>query len=442
MNENRNGKHDDLQRNVEKLLTRARPELTMPQASKDRILRALLEEAAEQPAMQSFTLRKGRAAMMSTRWSWLTAAAAALLLGVFLFWPGGLQNGVAWADVVQHLNRIESVIARVTIDDTPPGGARKTGFAVLFQKDPGLSRTEIYASSEAAGGDPEEWPFSPDEAESIVITSSGRDEAVVVRMSPREKVAHRTTLSFAGAARDARSAMPRDMVAASWARLKEIASDRTRVIGEREIDGLSTVGFEADIGELFGDSALPRLRGTVHVWAALGTGEPVEIELDFRDERGWHHLTRFWDLQWNARLADDLFRIPDAGDWRILEERDHRAEFSKTTLRAGVTLSVGPPDGPAVFTERDVEAVVSGRMIQSAGDASPRTMIFLTATPEGEAKLRAYTAEHLGESLVLDFNGETRFQIRIGGVVGKEMQLDVTALGKTLAEFEAAYLID
>lgn len=442
MNENRNGKHDDLQNNVEKLLTRARPELSMPQASKERVLRALLAEEAWQPAVASLTPKRGRAAMMSTRWSWVTAAAAALLLGVFLFWPGGLQNGVVWADVVRHLDRIESVIARVTIDDTPPGGVRKRSFAVLFQKDPGLSRTEIYASPGVPDADSDEWPFTPDAAESIVITSSGRDEAVVVRMSPHEKVATRTTLSFAGAALDARSAMPRDMVAASWARLKEIAADRTRVIGEREIDGISTVGFEANIEDVFGESSEPHPKGVVRVWAAHGTGAPVEIELDFRDERGWHHHTRFWDLQWNAPLADGLFRIPDAGDWRILEERDHRSEFSKTTLRAGVTLRVGPPDGPAVFTERDVDAVVSGRMIQSAGDAVPRTMIYLTTTPEGEARLRAYTSEHLGEALLLDFNGETRFQIRIGGVIGKGMQLDVTALGKTLEEFESDYLTD
>ena len=49
---------------------------------------------------------------------------------------------------------------------------------------------------------------------------------------------------------------------------------------------------------------------------------------------------------------------------------------------------------------------------------------------------------HLGESLLLDFNGETRVEIRIGGVIGKKMQLDVTALGETLEAFEANYLTD
>jgi hypothetical protein len=85
--------------------------------------------------------------------------------------------------------------------------------------------------------------------------------------------------------------------------------------------------------------------------------------------------------------------------------------------------------------------VVSGRAVQQAGEDAPRTTVFLTTTSAGEEKLRAYTSTHVGEWLELDFNGEARFRIRIGGVIGKEMQLDVTPLGKTLEEFEADYLV-
>ena len=40
----------------------------------------------------------------------------------------------------------------------------------------------------------------------------------------------------------------------------------------------------------------------------------------------------------------------------------------------------------------------------------------------------------------MEFNEELRYQIRLGGVMEREIQLDVTALGKTLEEIERDYL--
>jgi len=275
-----------------------------------------------------------------------------------------------------------------------------------------------------------------------VILSRGENEATILRLLPRERLAYRTHLSFTGDAAEARAKVPRDMVADSWAKLAGIASDRTRRIGERQVDGTPAVGFEADIRDVFPDAGSPTLEGVMRVWADAASGVPLEIEAEFRDPSGAIHDTRIGHLEWNAPLDDALFRVPEESGWRVVDEREGPVEFTRTSLREGVTLNAGPPGGPPVLTERDIEAVVSGLTTRVPGESKPRTTILLTTTPEGERKLRAYTSEHLGEWLKFDFNGEASFRVRIGGVIGRHLQLDVTPLGKTAEEFETAYLTD
>jgi hypothetical protein len=424
--------------NVERLLSRTEPELRMPRERKQATLRALLDEAAEGSDVRPG--RPERRFVMKTRsWSWLSAAA--LLLAAVILWPGGLNDGVAWADVVQHLSRAESLIARISLEDTPPSGETRHGFAMLYQRDPGLFRTEVYALREAEDASDGRPVESDAVAQSIMISRGGPREATILRLSPVERVAHRTTLTFAGRLLDDRGAMPRDLVGETWSRLKEVTGDRTRAIGEREIDGVRTIGFETDIRELFRDPSAPHPDGVFRVWAATGSGAPVEAEVEFRDPRGWHHRTRFLDLEWNAPVDDGLFEIPDLEGWTVVEEEDHQLGFDRTRLRGGVTLRIGPPGGPVVFTEADIEAVVSGRVVHQAGRGERHTTVMLTATRDAERRLEAYSAQHPGETLELDFNGEARDEIRTESVLGGEIWLDIGDLGVTPAEFESTYLV-
>jgi outer membrane lipoprotein-sorting protein len=285
--------NDHLERNVDKLLSRTKPELEMPLESKERILSKLKGEAAEPKLIRGRPL------------SWATAAAAAALLLIFLLWP--VQSGVAWADVVKHFGEVESLIARLTIEEIPPSGAPKVTTGRLYQMDPGMSRSEI-------------WTAASDEPESIVITNSGSERSSIIRLSPRERVAHRTTLIFSGVALDERKGMSRDIVAEAWSRLEKVTAAHANLIGEGEVDGVAAVLFEVDIREIFKGPRAAGVAGVMRVWAELKTGVPLEVEAEFIDPSGVKRRTTFSEIEWNAPLTEDLFAAPDLEGWQVIEE--------------------------------------------------------------------------------------------------------------------------
>jgi outer membrane lipoprotein-sorting protein len=428
MSDDRRNRLDPLEENVERLLGRSRPELSMPQATKDRILSVLTGEdtpASEKPAWRR-----------RAPW-WATAAAAVVVMGLIAFWPGTTTPALAWSDVAEHFEGVRSMVAWVTSEETSLAGAVKVTRMRALQKDPGLSRTEIVSGPGAFP--PPGGAVPPERLESAMIMRSDREKSTIVRLSYRERTVHRTTLSYAGTALEGRETMPRGLVATTWRSLRGLASDDTRIIGRREIDGTPTVGFEAGIDELPGGRTA-RVRGVARVWASAETAVPIEIELEFVDDAGGRYRTRLGNLEWDAPLADDLFELPDLEGWTIVDEWVREVGFPETALADGVTLRVGPEDGPVILSEIDVAAVPSGREVGRTGE-EPRRTVTLVATPDAESRLRQFTSTHLGERVVFDLDdGGLRFEIRIGGTIGREMQVDITPTGMTLEEFAGEYL--
>jgi outer membrane lipoprotein-sorting protein len=366
--------------------------------------------------------------------SWAAAAAAIMVVALVALWPGGGGGGLAWADVVERLSELRTLSARVVTEESRPSRSTVIRHARLYQQDPGLSRSEMILPA-GPGADGET-------VLSVRIARSGPDRSTLIDLDPRWKTAHRTILTFGGRLVESRAAMPTNLVAESWTRMKEITSDQTRRIGDRVADGVAVTGFEADIRHLFRDPQAALVEGTIRIWAASDSGVPVEVGLEFTDEAQAIHRTRFSELEWNLPLDSGLFDLPDLEGWTVTEERVHRVSFSRTRLRDGVTLRIGPADGPAVLTEDQVRAVSSGQSVGTPGADDTRRTVALLISPSGAARLADYTRAHLGESVVLDFNGEVRTEIRIGGVIRNRLQLDITPLGVTLEQFERDYLAD
>jgi hypothetical protein len=73
------------------------------------------------------------------------------------------------------------------------------------------------------------------------------------------------------------------------------------------------------------------------------------------------------------------------------------------------------------------------------GIATKRIRIDPTWTEAGKTKLRAFTGAHFGDNLIIDFNGEFQYEMKIDQTY-PSLLIDVTALNKTLEQFEREYL--
>ena len=444
MNDEKQNNHDHLEENIEKLISRARPNLTMPEESRARVLSVLLGEDAGASSTIRLTFRKGTKMITGKSVPYATAAAAAIILVLLGFWPGVSPSGIAWADVVAQLNEVKTLVGLSTTEEVSSTGTRVFCRTRLFYKDPARSRTEYLAIPHS--GQPVETGASgpADEVEYVVIIDRGWNQSVETRLYPQRKVVERTTHVFSDGMLDLREGITFNLAADSWTSLAMVTADKTREIGEREINGVEAAGFEASIGELFYRPSIQPPKGVVRIWANIETAVPIMVEAQFEDERGRLYRTRIAGIEWNVPLADELFEVPNLEGWEI-RDRTVRVgegdELLKTYLKSGVTLRFGPKDGPPIVTERDIETVHAGQLESEPGLAEhERATVSIVLADEAAERVRAFTAGHVGGRIVVDFNGELQYEIRIGGVIGKNLQLDISPLGITSQQFAEEYL--
>lgn len=371
---------------------------------------------------------------------WLAAAAAVTLVAAIVLWPGGLDSGLAWADVVRHLDEVTSFTGWARIDEVAPDGQRKTMHARLFQKDPSYSRTELLD---------EEAPFPPTpettdagQARSIRITAGSADRATILLADTEQMIVHRTTLTFAGKAAQSRVAIPRDLISMMWERLRGVTSDQTRIVDRKVVEGSAVVAFAVEMAALVGDDPAAPADGSVRIWVDADTGVPREIELRFTVQGGYTTHTTYGGLEWNIPLPDALFEIDEAEGWTFVDDGVHRNEFVGTRLKDGVTVTIGPVGGPPALIETDIEAVTAGTSTLRPGETEREVTVNVVLTPEGQEKIRAYTSAHRGERLTIDFNGEMVIELTIGGTIGRQFRLDISRAGITLEQFAERYLTE
>jgi len=428
MNHEHRPPRDTLDDNLRRLLSRSRPELSLSRESKEHIVEVLKQEAPDRLRARSRLV------------GWLAAAAAVFLVALIILWPGGMDGGLAWADVVRHLDEVTSFTGWAKIVEVAPGGQRTTTHARLYQKDPSLSRTEVL--DERAPFPPSDETVDAGHVRSITVTEGGADRATIVRADPGEMIAHRTTLTFAGKAAQSRVGIPRDLISMMWDRLRGVTSDQTRVIDRKTIDGTDVVGFEIELARLVGDEPAAPRDATVRIWADADTGVPVEIELKFTGPLGHTHHTTYGGLEWNVPLPDSLFEITEAEGWTFVDDGVHRNDFGGTRLKNGIRVTIGPVGGPPVLTEADIEAITSGAATLRSGESQREVVVNVVLAPAGHEKIRAYSSAHRGERLAIDFNDEMAIELTIGGTIGREFRLDISGLGVTLEQFAERYLTE
>jgi len=409
--ENGRNREDQLEHNLERLLTSAAPPLGMPEPVKKRVLTALTDTGGVVTPLRD---RRRR---------WVVAAAAAAAVALIGLWPGSPSGGISWADVVDRISEVTTLRAILDAEKPGPGGERRRFRSAIYEKDPGLYRSETLAGD---GG-----------LELVTVFRRGEEGAEVLVLFPKQERAVRTLHVIRG---DGDSRLP-DLgrVADAWRHLGDIASSDAYRIGERVLESRRAVGFEIPAEEFFDDRYPAVLDGVVRLWADGETAHPVRLEVDFVDLDGRRTQAELTDIEWGVELSDTLFELTAPEGWQTEETRREVVTYREVRLGRGVHLRLAPEDGPVLFTEEDVLAVRSLEAFESLTvDSPPSVVLTLALRLDAAERVEAFRSENPGSLLVVDFNAEIRVVPSFESAA--LIRFDLSRLGKALAGIEDGYL--
>ena len=353
-------------------------------------------------------------------------AAAAVVAG-FLFFPSTASKNIAWADVAERMRRARTMVCEEE--------SRQGAFLIYgrgFLKDPCFRRAEDYSST---GSQP---PKTDGQPERILISGVGGDPNLSVTWQPR---------AMAVTWRQNVNCTPEKPAAAfTWDLLRRIRADQTSQVGTDKINGEPTVVFGIPVEKFYRTQVDPETRpvGTVRVWVSEATHLPIQFEQKYRVQRTGQDsgevYSRIYNMQWDVPLSDDLFKPPVFDPtWRQTTERT--ICYQGKTLTPGTTLRVGPPDGPPVIAEKDVEPLEGFEVLNSSGQPQGMSRFSFRLTKEASERFHAFTAAHIGGTITTSFNGEELDEFTVKRPAWWQgVNLPLSSMDLTVEQFEARYL--
>ena len=167
---------------------------------------------------------------------------------------------------------------------------------------------------------------------------------------------------------------------------------------------------------------------------------PWRVQSRTRGRNGAPVESTYRDLQWNDPIPDEMFEVPKAEGWTVLESA--YVYFSRTRLKEGVRLTIGLDGEGPVITERDVREVNGG---YTSFDARDMARIEFTLTQEAIERFRGFVADRLGTVLIVRWNdeGPSAATISIDMAQGPRpdrLSFWIPLEGRTLQEFESEFL--
>jgi len=435
---NGHGKSEDpLEGNVARLLSAHRPDACMPDDVKERIASVLVDHAdgtdrvSGRTRRRRFTPFKSPAARIAAV---VTAAAIVTPIVLWFLWP---QRTIAWTDVASRVRGSHTMRAqcmeeeRAVTDGEDDWRPIKRG--QVFQKDPGFTRVEDHSLPVVA---PTTSQPRTDLPSMIWIFKEHANVSVTINLEPRWRKAWRRTYPRQTPLDD----IPM-RVTALWESIADITADETRTIGRRYQDGVRLIGFEAPLEDVWASGPFD---GTARIWVNERTAMPTLIEMEFCEGEGVLHRSTSSEIEWDVPLSDALFDLPDLEGWTFTDAVMTEVDFSHSALRTGVSFRVRTQDGATVLTEDDIAAVPSGMTITTLKDdqKTVEMLIHLRFAKQAQDRLETVTAAHVGEKLIIDFNGEVQKEIIIPEGLKSIRHINVSTLAETLEEFEALYLTE
>ena len=425
----KNDKHVDA--NLDMLLDLGGSIPAMPEDLKNRIRSRLVLMAHEPSKKNIFSFRSFRRTLFPI------AVAASLIFFLLFPWKGDLDSTVSWANVQKHLDNVHTVVSKVIISTSTKDGTQTLIHGEVYQKDPGLTRSEIYE-----GYNDHDTLFPKPQWINIDRRESGHSELLTLR--PGSNQAEWTTRIFRTTGPEKPPSLIVDMAAESWKIMKRLTEDNTRFIGDRVINGTPAVGFSLE-GPARKIIQSPDVTGQAHgeIFVRPEDGAPIYVVVESQTKYGQTTRLEVSDIRWNVPLEDSLFYISVPDDWQLKRTWIETAEYTDTKLAPGIRLDVGV-DGkePLVKTE-DVAGVVKAEQTTYLKSDIPGDMkVTIQLEMEAFQRLRRQAKANPQRIIVVNFNGEYKSVTRPDENSQGQLVFDLNWLNISLSELEDRYFTE
>lgn len=413
--------------NLDRLIGLGEPLPRMPETLKARI-RSKLAEVGQKSEKKNFLLR---------HWAIVSPLATAAILSLFLifFWPGGPPGTISWADVQNRIDQIHTLTARSYKEITTTEGKQIIKRSKIYIKDPGLFKVEYYSPD----ADIDAVTPGPDRI-FINKLESGKSEQLT--LFPSSHSAERVTQFFhTNSSKPIPSQEAINLASENWKAMKQITADKTKRIGNREINGVPASGFE--FYTPYQDFYIPsdKSAGPAHIriWASLEDAVPLLIEVEFQNTQGQKIRIECSDIQWSVSMEDSLFDFSVPTGWHLSQARSELAAYAK--LAPGVSLQIGLEGQEPLATADDVAMVVLASQTTHPGLNIPSEMwITIELKPETAQRLHVYANAHPQQLIIVNFNGQIRAAAELNSISFTQLSFDISLLRLSLAQLEERYL--
>lgn len=420
MTNTNNNEHPD--NNLDRLLELGKPAPKMSEQLKTEIRARLFEIKPETAKRKIFYFR----------WAVLPlAAASALALFIIFPWLGNISGSVTWADVQKQLEHVNSFSFNGCVHTETPAGERSGMCGSVYYRIPGLFRMEISAT-ESTGMEPGPGTIyifkqEPGRTEFMQLNTLSRQARLETWLSNTSEVRQLFYMSF--------FSPPSEILDL----IKKITEDETKIIGPREINGVSAVGFSFVL-DPHGEGA-PGSSTTVSgkLWVNSDDNTPMIVEIDelYNGIRSHAECT---DIRINKPLKDHLFEFTIPENYKIKRTIVKTTRYRGNRLKSGVTLEIFSNNNELLITTDDINRLFEVReTTYPDSDAAGMMLVTLELKEEGTQLLQDYTKNHPKGILIVNFNSQLKAVASSAKNNPERLTFDLSRLDLSLSEIEEKY---
>jgi hypothetical protein len=348
-----------------------------------------------------------------------------------------LNGSISWADVQKKLEQVRSVSWKQCIHAENQLGKQLIACGKAYVKDPGLLRGDFEVSSSAVfGGKP---------GTTVTLISKlepGRIDRLLLD-SGSQKAELETRLFNTDERREPPSQLVINIALNAWVTMAKIAEDKTKIIGDRVIDGIPAVGFNFDISKK--DINIPDNAPDIkeifgQLWVNRNDGTPLLTEARIQINQGLELHYAYKDIQWNAPLEESLFNLDVPEGWHLNKKQIEAIDYEDNKLAPGITLSIYTIDQESMITAEDVVGIVQAVETSYPGSNRPNEVkMTIELSHEAAQHLHDYADIHPDNYIRVNFNEQLNATVELDRKHTNRVSFDLSWLDVSLSEIEERY---